>query len=92
MEGLVGYMARIADEVALCETTRKQAESEAIRGNEIDSEVLTDKCSTDRLPSLPGIPRSAEDVSFSQSRSIQERALDSEFSAMNVPVINDRWL
>jgi hypothetical protein len=47
MYGGLGYMARIADEVALCETTRKQAESEATRGNEIDSEVLTDQCSTD---------------------------------------------
>jgi hypothetical protein len=47
MYGGFEYMARIADVVALCETTRKQAESGATRGNEIDSEVLTDQCSTD---------------------------------------------
>ncbi len=47
MGGLVGYMARIADEVALCQTTRKKGESEPIWGNEIDSEVLADQCSTE---------------------------------------------
>jgi len=90
MRGLVGYMARIADEVALYETTRKQAESEPIRSNEIDLEVLTDQCFNG--PSLPHNQRSAEDVSFSQSLFIKELALDGEFNAMNALVINDRWL
>ena len=82
-------MARIADEVALYGTTRKQAESEPIRSNEIDLDVLTPMLNE---PSLPHNQRSAEDVSFSQSLFIKELVLDGEFNAMNALVINDRWL
>jgi len=66
MGGLVGYMARIGDEVAVCETTRICQENklnQPIRGNEM--EVLTDQCSTDHRPSLPHNQRPAKDVSFS---------------------------
>ena len=42
--GLGGYMTHIAAEVAVFETTRKQAESEPTRGNKI--EVLTEQRST----------------------------------------------
>ncbi len=85
--GLGGYMRRIAAEVAAYETTRKQAESEPTRGDEI--EMLTEQRSTSHSSHIiDGPPRRC----LFQSPSIKELALDGKFSTMDVLVINDRWL
>jgi hypothetical protein len=56
-------MTRIAAEVTAHETTRKQAESEATRGDEI--EMLTEQLNVQQ-PIPPHDRRSAEEVSFSE--------------------------
>ena len=80
-------MTRIVAEVAAYETTRKQAESEATRGDEI--EMLTEQRSTAHSSDIiDGPPRRC----LFHSPSIKELALDGKFSTMDVLVINDRWL
>ena len=80
-------MTRIAAEVAVYETTRKQAESEPTRGDKM--EVLTDQRSTAHSSHIIDNPLMR---CLFQSPSIKELELDGKFSTMNALVINDRWL
>ena len=79
-------MTCITAEVAVYETTRKQAESESTRGDDI--EMLTEQRSTAHSSHIiEGPPRRC----LFQSPSIKELALDGKFSTMNALIINDRW-